>query len=144
MNKVKIYLDDTRIPTSDWIHVSSYDEFINEINKHDIENIELISFDHDLGDKAIEEFFNSVHKNENPIFNYDNLDGEKTGMHCAKYLVEEKFLINSIPSKYFPKINVHSANFVGKQNIISYFTSFYKTFKIDEEVTTFYYNHTYG
>lgn len=56
MNKVKIYLDDTRIPTSDWIHVSSYDEFINEINKHDIENIELISFDHDLGDKAIEEF----------------------------------------------------------------------------------------
>lgn len=68
MNKVKIYLDDTRIPTSDWIHVSSYDEFINEINKHDIENIELISFDHDLGDKAIEEFFNSVHKKMKILF----------------------------------------------------------------------------
>lgn len=146
-SKVKIYLDDTRIPGKSWIHVSSYDEFVNEVLKHNLEDIEEISFDHDLGDNAITEFFNSVYQNENPTFNYDNLQDEKTGMHCAKYFVDNLILsqINNNPDllKKLPRINVHSANPVGKQNIISYFESFYKAFNISQTVTINYYNHTY-
>jgi hypothetical protein len=153
MSKVKIYLDDVRIPIApaEWVVVKSYDEFVNAISKHGLENIEYISFDHDLGEKAIAEFFNGVYENdENPIFNYDNLGDEKTGMDCAKWLIEEyilpKFKKDEEIENYcknFPQINIHSANPVGKKNIISYFHSFYKTFNINSEITTYYHAHSY-
>lgn len=48
-----------------------------------------------------------------PIYeNYDLFD-EKTGYHCAKWLVEY-CMDNNAP---LPKWNIHSANPVGKENI---------------------------
>jgi hypothetical protein len=50
----KIYLDDVRTPVdNDWIVVRSYDEFVEKVNEIGLENIELISLNHDLGDTAM-------------------------------------------------------------------------------------------
>ena len=59
MEKVRIYLDDVRTPVDkDWIIVRSYDEFVQKISSIGLENIELISLDHDLGDSAMSEWLN--------------------------------------------------------------------------------------
>ena len=60
----RIYLDDVRIPVDpSWIVVRSYDEFVQKINTIGLENIELISLDHDLGDTAMNEWLYGVTKN---------------------------------------------------------------------------------
>lgn len=105
----KLYLDDIRIPKTDgWIIVRSYDEFVNWIKENGVPD--EISFDHDLAD---------VHYDPSTWvqgFKYH----EKTGYDAAKWLCTYCFE-NSLP---FPKWNVHSANPVGSQNIISLLTSF--------------------
>ena len=64
MNKVKIYLDDIRTPNDkDWLVVRSFYEFVDLINKVGLNNIELISLDHDLGDTAMNEYYNNVSPN---------------------------------------------------------------------------------
>ena len=56
----RIYLDDVRTPTGDnWIVVRNYDEFVNKVNEIGLENIDIISLDHDLGDTAMKEYFNN-------------------------------------------------------------------------------------
>jgi len=56
MTKVRIYLDDVRTPVDpSWVVVRSYDEFVQKINSIGMENIELISLDHDLGETALQE-----------------------------------------------------------------------------------------
>jgi len=86
--KYNIYLDDVRTPTpsNNWVVVRSYDEFISKINELGLENIELISLDHDLGDSAMAEWLNNVANNY--TLDYNNIT-EKTGMDCAKWLVEK-------------------------------------------------------
>ena len=60
----KIYLDDVRTPVdNDWIVVRSYDEFVEKVNEIGLENIELISLDHDLGDTAMIEWKRNVTTN---------------------------------------------------------------------------------
>jgi len=76
----RIYLDDVRTPkpeTGEWVVVRSYDEFVQKINTLGLENIELISLDHDLGDSAMKEWLYGVTKNYS--INYDNIT-ERTGM----------------------------------------------------------------
>lgn len=83
----KIYLDDVRTPLdSDWIVVRDYDEFVSKITEIGLENIELISLDHDLGDSAMIEWHNNVVNNY--TIDYNNIT-EKTGMDCTKWLVEK-------------------------------------------------------
>ena len=61
MEKKKIYLDDVRTPVDpNWVVVRSYDEFVQKINTIGLENIELISLDHDLGDSAMKEWLHGV------------------------------------------------------------------------------------
>ena len=133
--KYKIYLDDERTPDDkDWIVVRNYDEFVKKINELGLNNIDVISFDHDLGDSAIEEYYSNVKKNNK--LNYEHIS-EKTGYDCAKYVVEKFYLENpdrenmsrdqkSTSEIMFPTITVHSANPIGAQNIIGYLNNFLK------------------
>lgn len=132
----KIYLDDVRTPVdkNDWVVVRNYDEFVDKINEIGLENIELISLDHDLGDSAINEYFNNVSPNYN--LNYDNIV-EKTGYDVSKWLVNEFY--NKSPERVdmsksekkngkftFPLVYVHSHNPIGSHNICGWINNFLK------------------
>jgi hypothetical protein len=134
MEKVKIYLDDLRTPVDkDWLVVRNFHEFVNLVNKIGLTNISLISLDHDLGDTAIQEYFNNVSPNYE--LNYDNIK-EKTGYDAAKFLValfhntnEDRFNMSRSERKsnkfVFPIVYVHSANPIGSANIMGYLNNFY-------------------
>ena len=128
MKKYKIYLDDIRIPNDpEWVIVKNYDEFVIKIKEIGLPNIDTISLDHDLGGFEIVESFN-------------NFDTEKTGLDCAKWVIEyylENRLQISNPTIdglyvdreqdfIFPQVCVHSANPVGSNNIIGFVNNFLK------------------
>lgn len=133
--KTKIYLDDLRTPTNDnWIVVRDYYEFVEKVTELGLENIDLISLDHDLGDTAIDEYYDNVVPNYK--LNYKNIK-EKTGLDCAKWLIQHYY--TKYPERLdmsrgekksekldFPDVYVHSANPVGAHNIIGYINNFYK------------------
>jgi hypothetical protein len=124
--KKRIYLDDVRTPVSpnnewvdgvpEWTVVRSYDEFVQKINEVGLENIELISLDHDLGDSAMNEWHRNVYYNYE--LNYDNIT-EKTGMDCTKWLVEQ--WMNGEP---VVDVVVHSANAIGSGNMMGYINNY--------------------
>ena len=115
--KYRIYLDDVRTPIDKtWIVVRNYDEFVQKINTIGLENIELISLDHDLGDSAMREWHYGVVKNY--TINYDNIT-EKTGMDCTKWLVNKW-----LDGKPVCKVMVHSANAVGSANMMGYINNY--------------------
>ena len=126
--KYKIYLDDVRVPVdNEWILVKNYDEFTSKVSEIGLENISTISLDHDLGESAMAEYFNNVR--ENYQLNYDNIK-EKTGMDCAKWLVEHFFEKRNDPNDFvFPQVYSHSANPIGAANIIGYINNFLKNTK---------------
>jgi hypothetical protein len=118
INKHKIYLDDVRTPLDgSWTIVRNYDEFVSTVMYFGLENIELISLDHDLGDTAMQEYFNNV--SPHYTLDYNNIQ-EKTGLHCAKWLVAES-MNKKIP---LPQIYVHSANPIGSANIMGYINNY--------------------
>lgn len=128
--KYKIYLDDVRIPKDpEWILVKNYDEFVQKIQEIGLPNISTISFDHDLGDTAMAEYFNNVAPNYK--LNYDNIT-EKTGLDCAKWLINH-WMENrkQIPHQgfNFPQVYSHSANPIGAANIIGYVNNFFKNMR---------------
>ena len=109
----KIYLDDVRTPIDkDWIIVRNYDEFISKVKEIGLENIELISLDHDLGDTAMAEWHRNVYHNY--TLDYNNIT-EKTGMDCAKWLVDQW-----LEGSPVVEVVVHSANAIGSANIMGY------------------------
>jgi hypothetical protein len=111
MNKKRIYLDDVRTPVDpDWTVVRSYDEFVVKVTEIGLENIEIISLDHDLGPSAMAEWHSNVYHNYE--LNYDNIE-EKTGMDCTKWLVNQ--WLDGAP---YVQVNVHSANAVGASNML--------------------------
>jgi len=115
-----LYLDDMRTPTNDgWTVVRSYDEFCDFIKLNGLDSIERISFDHDLGDTAMMEYYRNVPHNY--TINYDNIK-EKTGLDCAKWLVNHS-MDTRIP---LPDIYIHSANPIGSANIMGYINNYYK------------------
>ena len=117
MKKQKIYLDDVRTPIEEgWTVVRNYDEFVSTIMYIGLGNIDFISLDHDLGDTAMKEWHTNVAKNY--TLNYDNIT-EKTGMDCAKWLVNEWM-------KGEPVVDVftHSANAIGSANIMGYINNY--------------------
>jgi hypothetical protein len=139
MEKAFIYLDDIRTPKQgpvegvDWTVVRNYQEFVDAIKSIGLENIHIISLDHDLGDSAMSEYFNNVSPNFK--LDYDNIK-EKTGYDCAKFLVDyyykhnssrlemDRFERRNIPVK-FPTVYVHSANPIGSANIMGYINNFF-------------------
>ena len=63
-NKLYLYLDDVRIPKTDnWEVVRNYDEFVAHIKMNGLENYEVISLDHDLGEGAMVEYYTNVKPN---------------------------------------------------------------------------------
>lgn len=107
----KIYLDDVRTPIDPtWIVVRSYDEFVTKVNEIGLENIEVISLDHDLGDSAMKEWHTNVYHNYK--LDYNNIT-EKTGYDCAKWLVEQW-----LDGKPVVNVYTHSANAIGSANIM--------------------------
>lgn len=109
--KYNIYLDDVRTPIEgDWVVVRNYDEFVETVSRLGLENIDLISLDHDLGDTAMMEWYTNVYHHSK--LDYNNIT-EKTGMDCAKWLVEQW-----MDGKPVVEVKVHSANAIGSSNIM--------------------------
>ena len=87
MGKFRIYLDDVRTPQSpnnewiygieEWTIVRSYDEFVDKVKEVGLENIEVISLDHDLGDTAMKEYYTNVSPNYK--LDYENIHEKKIG-----------------------------------------------------------------
>jgi len=121
-----IYLDDVRTPISpnnewvdgleEWTVVRSYDEFVEKVTKIGLKNIKLISLDHDLGDSAINEWHTNVYYNF--TLDYNNIT-EKTGMDCAKWLVEKW-----MDGEPVCVVMVHSANAIGAANMMGYINNY--------------------
>jgi len=124
MGKIKLYLDDVRTPVdSSWVIARDYDEFVKEVTNHGLDNIELISLDHDLGDSAMTEYYNNVR--DNFQLNYENIH-EKTGYDCCKFLVNHSMDTN----KPLPLVRVHSANPVGSHNMMGYINNYLKNCRL--------------
>lgn len=120
--KSKIYLDDVRTPIQgDWVVVRNYDEFVKKVDEIGLDNIELISLDHDLGDSAMNEWHKNVYYNYE--LNYDNIT-EKTGMDCTKWLVEKWLDGNTVVD-----VVIHSANAIGSANMMGYINNFFMNTK---------------
>lgn len=118
-NKLRLYLDDVRTPLAeDWIIARNYDEFVSVIKLHGLENFDVISLDHDLGDGAMIEYYTNVKNNYE--LDYNNIN-EKTGMDCCRYLVSES-MNTKIP---LPQIYVHSANPIGSANMMGYINNYF-------------------
>lgn len=125
--KISLYLDDVRIPKDDsWQVVKDYTEFVSHIRLNGLENYEVISLDHDLGEQAMDEFYNNALPNY--TLNYDNIVNEKTGLDCAKWLVAES-MNKQIP---LPQIYVHSANPIGSANIMGYINNYLMSCKLPQ------------
>lgn len=119
----KLFLDDVRKVTDiyedddNFIVVKNYDEFVKYIKLNGLPD--FISFDHDLAD----EHYNigiDLYAKDKPL-DY-NLYKEKTGMECAKWLINY-CLDNKLK---LPKFKVHSANPAGRENILSILNNFKK------------------
>lgn len=93
-----------------WIVVRNYDQFVETIDmKWEIHNAfpEIIAFDHDLADE---------HYGAPPTAIFT----EKTGMDCAKWLVE--FCVDN--NLKLPRWYVHSMNPAGRDNINYFLRNF--------------------
>ena len=128
MKKYNLYLDDFRHPLEsfhymkdisynllEWQVVRSYEDFVSRIEEG-YKNGEfpgLISFDHDLADDHYSHLHGTIP--------YDKLK-EKTGYHCAKWLID--FCIDN--DMILPEFKVHSMNPTGKVNIKSLLENFKK------------------
>jgi len=124
-----LFLDDIRTPLStkhvelppyNWVVVKSYKEFVKTINEKGLPH--HISFDHDLAD------IHYTILNERAKIDYNSVE-EKTGFHCAQWLVE--YCIDKKLS--LPTWKVHSMNPVGKENIEKLLEGFTKHKKEEDE-----------
>ena len=105
----KLFLDDDY--ARDWMAIGwsivrNYDEFVNWINTNGLPD--EISFDHDLADQHYAEGVKSGFQE----FDYNNVT-EKTGKHCAEWLVQYCLEQN----KPLPECSIHSFNNAGRLNI---------------------------
>ena len=123
--KVSLYLDDCRTPTETlpnyhpWNVVRNYDEFQKWIIENGIPD--LISFDHDLADEHISDYWSQFAQQgyQNP--SYQDYK-EKTGLDCAQFAVEYCQKMN-VPLK---GCCVHSHNPIGARNIQSFINGFHR------------------
>ena len=135
--KMYLYLDDVRIPTEgNWEVVRNYVEFVAHIKLNGLENYEVISLDHDLGESAMQEYYTNVKPHYE--LDYKRID-EKTGMDCARFLVAES-VTKSIP---LPQIYVHSANPIGTHNILGYINNYFRNQRLPETCVKVNIAHTY-
>lgn len=103
-----------RLPIKPYLVCRTFNEFVSTISTKGLPK--FVSFDHDLGPLSYVEYLKAINTGK---INYEDLP-EKTGLDCAKWLVE--YCDNN--SLDFPDYEVHSMNPYGKENIISYISSF--------------------
>ena len=122
-----LFLDDIRSPKecfsytnqpvylmNDWIVVRNYNDFVQKVTDNGMPVV--ISFDHDLADFHYEI---QDHVDED----YYDLCEERTGYHCAKWLINYCMDNNEeLPMA----ILIHSMNEVGARNIESLFKTYKK------------------
>jgi hypothetical protein len=134
--KTRIYLDDVRTPVDmeNWVVVRNYEQFVDKINEIGLENVELISLDHDLGDTAMAEWHKNVYHNYE--LNYDNIT-EKTGMDCTKWLVEK--WMDGAP---VVDVVVHSANAIGSANMMGYINNYRHIHRLPQNCVRVQWAHT--
>lgn len=116
-----LFLDDTRHPQSTtwvklpesgtWIIARNYNEFVECVEKNGLPT--FVAFDHDLADA---DFGKDPSK---------DTFKEKTGMDCAKWLVE--YCMDN--NKPFPEYVIQSMNPIGAINIRAYIENFKNTIK---------------
>jgi hypothetical protein len=135
MEKTKIYLDDVRTPVDkDWTIVRDYEQFVSTIMHIGLENIKLISLDHDLGDSAMMEWHKNVYHNY--TLDYNNIT-EKTGMDCVKWLVNQ--WLDGAP---VVDVYVHSANAIGSANMMGYINNYRHVNKLPQTCVRVQIEHT--
>lgn len=123
--RTTLYLDDVRTPTETlpnahpWVVVRDYDSFVEHINSHGIPDV--ISFDHDLADEHMADYYSQVLENNYQIPNYDSFK-EKTGLDCARYLIR----YSERTGQPIRTCIVHSHNPVGGENIMNEINGFKK------------------
>lgn len=117
MSFYRLFLDDERqvrdvkwisLPPGPWIIARDYEMFVNTISRLGVPG--FVTFDHDLGPAAYAAAITAQTKG----INYASLP-EKTGYHCARWLVEH-CLEHGIK---IPDYEVHSMNPIGAENIRS-------------------------
>jgi hypothetical protein len=127
-----LFLDDVRMPKDafdymklpiytsvNWDIVRNYYAFVQIIEGKGIP--EIVSFDHDLAD---EHYDPQIVEGEPYEKIYDMFD-EKTGYHCAKWLLDYCIDNNEkLPAEIF----IHSMNPAGSMNIKSLFDTYSKVF----------------
>jgi hypothetical protein len=128
--KKSIYLDDFRTPIEhpegkEWVIVRNYEQFVNSIEEIGLDNIDIISFDHDLDESAMVHYFEYVKKNYS--IDYSQIL-EKTGMDAAKWIVEH----SKQTGINLPECYVHSANPIGSGNIMGYINLYLKEKRLPE------------
>lgn len=113
---MKLYLDDIRNPhqtypnDSDWFVVRNYTEFVSAIEQH-FSGLEIISFDHDLA-------------------NFDDNGDEVSGYTLVKWLCDY-ILDNNLDISNLT-LNFHTANLVGKENMMYYWRNFREHYKEEQ------------
>jgi len=133
--KKKIYLDDVRTPVdTSWTVVRNYEQFVDTVTYIGLENIELISLDHDLGDSAMAEWHKNVYHNY--TLNYDNIT-EKTGMDCTKWLVNQ--WLDGAP---VVDVVIHSANAIGSANMMGMINNYRHIHKLPQNCVRVRIEHT--
>lgn len=131
-----LWLDDLRnpylnlegkVPKEDGVveWVLNYEEFTQWIIKFGLPHV--ISFDHDLADEHYTpEYFWNDYMESKKFQEWREKDyQEKTGMDCAKWLVD--YCMNN--DKDLPLFYSHSANPVGRDNILCFLENFKKHYK---------------
>lgn len=132
LKRISLYLDDTRTPTDTipgyhpWNIVRNYNEFTEWIVKNGIPD--LISFDHDLAEEHIDDYFNQLTNQGFQQPDYASYK-EKTGVDCANFVAEYCQKMN-IKLK---QCSVHSHNPVGAKNIQDFVNGFKKHMGWDED-----------
>lgn len=93
---VNIWIDDIRPAPEGYIWCQTYSSAVNCILVHSLgdNKINIIDFDHDLGDEAFDGFGDRI---------------ERTGYDVAKFIVVNQISINGF--------HIHSMNPVGVKNI---------------------------
>lgn len=120
--RIGIYLDDVRTPVETnrfidkWVVVRTYDEFVDTLTSY-VDKFKklppVISLDHDLGEKSV----SFIGANPFAKIPYEEID-ERTGMDCAKFLIETCIEKDIFVSDVV--LSIHSHNVVGTENLYSY------------------------
>ena len=130
--KKALYLDDQRTPTDTlpgyepWFVVRNYDQFVDWISTNGMPD--FVSFDHDLAEEHIDDFFRQKLSQGYQHPNYEEYT-EKTGLDCGKWLVD--YCQNNKIA--LCGCSVHSHNPVGASNIHSLLNGFKKHMGLPED-----------